>query len=600
MPRQVGKNNKVTRIEFSDFVGGINTQLPAYRLEQNQCVDALNFELTDIGKKFKTRRGMSEPLYTFKSQIKKLWYDWHTNTTYIFVENEKDATKPLDMYSYTPKKGSETAKVTYIGTLLGNDPDILPECVNYGGNIIVSSGSYLQCLLLNPPEWLLSYKNQFIDLNNQPDLSSIRRYTITINQSPHQTIHVYTVKVNGQKVDHTATFIADFGDVLDVEVIPDNGYQKGKLTHDFGKNPYDTMDAFQVANAPLAKGLFEYFGRLVTYHNENVLRFSAIGNPFSWYSYTDVPNNPNIGKDIEIGYKDDGYIVAAYNLNNKIIVFKSSGSIYAVTGDPTQATVVLVGRNSDIVNKDAVCRLGGELMYMSYHGMKNLSTSTLDNNFRNDLVGKQVNNQWVSKISKPVLWNEERNHALYISLNQHNEVWVYQYLDNAFTRWEFPEGVDINAMAETNQDLLIGNGKFLCKFVDNGVDWDAKNLKTVPIVQVFKSREITDSDLLNAFKEHIKVTPLTDRNVTGTLYVYDEPRIQRGEAPHKVTDFALTKFYPNFHVRHQIRSEALQWEVHFDEPCVFDMFRADVIISQDGNPAQSNKPWTTMVGGLNG
>jgi hypothetical protein len=51
---------------------------------------------------------------------------------------------------------------------------------------------------------------------------------VTIVQSAHQTIHVYTPKKDGG-IDHTESFVVDIGTPYEAEIIAEKGYTAGKL-----------------------------------------------------------------------------------------------------------------------------------------------------------------------------------------------------------------------------------------------------------------------------------------------------------------------------------------------------------------------------------
>lgn len=57
-----------------------------------------------------------------------------------------------------------------------------------------------------------------------------KTWTVTINQSDHQTIHVWTPnKTAADKVDHTETFTINDGETIEPEVIADEGYTAGTI-----------------------------------------------------------------------------------------------------------------------------------------------------------------------------------------------------------------------------------------------------------------------------------------------------------------------------------------------------------------------------------
>lgn len=60
-------------------------------------------------------------------------------------------------------------------------------------------------------------------------ISKTREFTVTINQSPNQTI---TVTYNGQ--EYTNSFVASYGSKYTVSISPKNGYIAGTLNHTSG------------------------------------------------------------------------------------------------------------------------------------------------------------------------------------------------------------------------------------------------------------------------------------------------------------------------------------------------------------------------------
>lgn len=60
---------------------------------------------------------------------------------------------------------------------------------------------------------------------------SKNKYTVTITQSAHQTIHVWVPsKGAAGAVDHTTTFTAEHGTTYEAEIVADTGYTAGTLS----------------------------------------------------------------------------------------------------------------------------------------------------------------------------------------------------------------------------------------------------------------------------------------------------------------------------------------------------------------------------------
>lgn len=134
MAKKVGKNSRVKTFSMSDLTGGINLAVAPERLRENECVKLDNFEFDFEGNKLKTRRGLSNPLFSLDNDgspdnITYVYNDYELNTVYCFTKSKK-------IYKYEHHDSPK-----FIGVLNGND---IPACCKFGGALFIASGSHLQ------------------------------------------------------------------------------------------------------------------------------------------------------------------------------------------------------------------------------------------------------------------------------------------------------------------------------------------------------------------------------------------------------------------------------------------------------------------------
>jgi hypothetical protein len=145
MAYQIAKHEAQSVVDMSNNTGGINLAMRPDALEANQCADAVNFEISFYGSKFKTRPAISASLHNTDFPITSFWWDEITKSLYFFVGEHN---KPKKMYYFDTKNNH----VNFVGDLTGRADR--PSCVYFHGNLFVASGDKLQVLLLYEPEWL--------------------------------------------------------------------------------------------------------------------------------------------------------------------------------------------------------------------------------------------------------------------------------------------------------------------------------------------------------------------------------------------------------------------------------------------------------------
>lgn len=127
-----------------------------------------------------------------------------SNATVTIVQSANQT-----IHVYTPKKSGGTDHTSTFTCPMGT---------TYEAEVIADSGYVAGALNVSGNGTI----NSDMSINANPATAMA---TVTIVQSAHQTIHVYTPYKGG--TDHTSTFTCSIGTKFEVEVIADKGYNAG-------------------------------------------------------------------------------------------------------------------------------------------------------------------------------------------------------------------------------------------------------------------------------------------------------------------------------------------------------------------------------------
>ena len=139
---------------------------------------------------------------------------------------------------------------------------------------------------------------------------------------------------------------------------------------------FDYEQLFTVESSKLCDNVFERFGRLVTTHRgDDNLYYSATGDAKSKDAWTDNSNDDSSSKWLEVGYKDDGDIITCKPMANDLLVFKTNGRIYSVSGEYPAWNVSQVGEKSyaeDIQKSIEI--VGDSVAFITRNGIRSVDT----------------------------------------------------------------------------------------------------------------------------------------------------------------------------------------------------------------------------------
>lgn len=236
---------------------------------------------------------------------------------------------------------------------------------------------------------------------------------------------------------------------------------------------YETLKT--VGGSKLCDNVFERFGRLVvTHRGDDNLYYSATGDAKSEDAWKEDSNVESSSKWLEVGYKDDGDIITCKPMANDLLVFKTNGRIYSVSGEYPAWNVSQVGEKSyaeDIQKSIEI--VGDSVAFITRNGIRSVDTVQTYGNFTMNEIGYKFNKSLTANISNPMCWNAVSKRQLIIRPSSSNKklLFIYQYNMMAGYELEFP--FDIDDMAETSNGIIILSGNALYRWsfeysTDNG------------------------------------------------------------------------------------------------------------------------------------
>lgn len=250
----------------------------------------------------------------------------------------------------------------------------------------------------------------------------------------------------------------------------------GKLQYTDYTDIYTVMDSYD------CDIVFERFGRLaVTKTGQDYIYYSAVGDGTNWEDNT---NDDSSSKSLEIGYGDSGDIIAVVPLSADLMILKSNGNIYQLTGDRdwNTWTVNRIATSTAPVGANCAMNIGQEVVYMSQSGMKMLSTTMDYGNIATAVIGDKFNRLLTKSQYEPRMHYLRKMSTILIQpTSDRSHIVAYNYRLQAATVLRF--AVPVSAVVETNdEDIFLAAENHLYQWdnaftTDNGTDITYK-LKT--------------------------------------------------------------------------------------------------------------------------
>jgi hypothetical protein len=219
---------------------------------------------------------------------------------------------------------------------------------------------------------------------------------------------------------------------------------------------YNYLEKIQtVENSPLCDIVFERCGRLVVaLAGDDNLHYSGVGDGEFWEENTD---DDSAAVFLEIGYKDGGNIVAVLPLATDIIVLKSNGHVYQVTGEYPSWGVYLVGRFTDANYRFCAANIGNEIVFVSKRGLRTVFATQDYGNIQTSDIGDRFNSLITKSVHNPTVWHLKRQNSLLIRPAEGSYFIMYNYAVKGATVLTFPYSITDVAESLDGMVVAIGN-----------------------------------------------------------------------------------------------------------------------------------------------
>lgn len=243
---------------------------------------------------------------------------------------------------------------------------------------------------------------------------------------------------------------------------------------------YDFETLKTIDGSYLCDNVFVRRGSVVTTHQgDDNLYYSSIGDAKSEQAWVDDSDDDSSSKFVEVGYKDDGDIIACKAMSGDLLVFKSNGNIYSVSGEYPSWVVTQIGENSraDATQK-SIEIVGSNVVFITQGGIRGIESVLSYGNFSPSELGYKINKSLSESVYKPMCWNLISKRQLVIApdFRARNRLFVYQYNMGAGYILTFPEA--ISDMADTTDGISVSISNRIHRWGFKEITDNGKPIKT--------------------------------------------------------------------------------------------------------------------------
>lgn len=347
----------------------------------------------------------------------------------------------------------------------------------------------------------------------------------------------------------------------------------------------------KLCNSPNADLLYYKSGRIIcAASGDDTIYYSAVSDALSEKAIGieyDDPDDDSSAKYISnVGADDAGKFLSILPMSTDIVVFKTSGNVYTVSGEVNNWYISLVGTNSDAVDMGGILTFNNDIAFISTQGLRKLTNSATYGNYAAEEFGQKCNPEIMDGISSPWLADLRDRRQLIISKNNHSALYVFHYNYGAFTKWTFADNVTINDIEETQNGVLVAGERDGKGFLSYLTDTLSKDFNADVINQSYTSRLVHDYDLLNSHINNIQITR-GENSTDDIMFLCNNNVLSRLSGDNVVK-----------HIRAQVRDETLQYKVTTTARINLEHLSATVIQSADGSGASRNGnqgQWTSLA-----
>jgi len=207
--------------------------------------------------------------------------------------------------------------------------------------------------------------------------------------------------------------------------------------------------------------------------------FSGIGDESNWTIDSDTWTDMD-ALWVDIGYKSGGRITSLTKIDKDLIIFKTDGIVYKLTGDYPDWHIFEVGHRVKNMNRFSATQFGNDVVFIDEsYGIHMLSAISEFGDMRISQFGREVNPQFLKAMGDGAsVWNVPCRGELWLkpALGA-KDVYVYNSLHKAWGIFSFPlEVASVLSYGRTVYLALKGvvsnGGGNLIYTLDGSVDTD--------------------------------------------------------------------------------------------------------------------------------
>lgn len=224
-------------------------------------------------------------------------------------------------------------------------------------------------------------------------------------------------------------------------------------------------------------------GRVLTYAtNSDALNYSAIGDCESW---TTDSADISSGQSVNIGYKEQGNIVALDFLSSCIMVYKEGGRAYKIVGEPQDSdfSCLPVSHTAYCQNIHSVTNIDTKSYFIGSAGFMSFMPTNVYGDVEPFDEGANINPVVMECVDDEAeLWHLPCRKQIWIKTRDDRRVYVYHYLPRyqdgrgAFTIRNFV--YPIHDVCMVGDDVYVAYGNKIGKIDDNTDKDDGKQIQT--------------------------------------------------------------------------------------------------------------------------
>lgn len=233
-----------------------------------------------------------------------------------------------------------------------------------------------------------------------------------------------------------------------------------------------------VGDSPTCSMVFQRFSRIaVSQDGTNGFYLSSVGDGTEWAEDT---NRADKEQWLDVGYGDSGTITAIVPLATDIIFIKSNGKIYQLSGDadPNDWQVTEIANGTDPAGTNCAVNIGNSVVFLSIRGLKSLAAVMEYGNIATADIGDKFNGLITDNMYEPRFYHLQRHSLLLIRPTSDYSYFVaYNYQLGSATTLKF--NMDIDAICETSDDILVSSGNKIYQWDDRYTDDDGEKIEYI-------------------------------------------------------------------------------------------------------------------------